>query len=53
MTCIVAYANSSCKPNIFISKMSINDLPVKMVINTRAVVTVMPDDVYFNYFQRV
>lgn len=48
----IAYANGS-KPNSFTTTLVINEVPVDMVIDTGAVVTVMPDDVYFKNFHTV
>lgn len=38
---------------LIILEQVINGVPDEMIIDTGAIVTVMSDDVYFNYFHRV
>lgn len=48
----IAYANNSIpRPNNFVTKMWVKGIPLDMVIDTGAVVSCMPDNVYFDKFQ--
>lgn len=47
----IAYANDR-KPNNFVVNMVVNQVPVDMVIDTGAVVTCMPDKLYFEKFNK-
>lgn len=47
----IAYANDR-KPNSFVVNMVVNQVPVDMVIDTGAVVTCMPDKLYFEKFNK-
>lgn len=47
----IAYANRpSSKPNSFLVKLNLNSVPVEMVLDTGACITVMPDHMYYGKF---
>lgn len=48
----IAYANCSKQVSSFTTTVSVNEVPVDMVIDTGAVVTVMPDEIYFKHFHK-
>lgn len=48
----IAYAGNNSTINSFVTEMMLNNIPTEMVIDTGAVVTVMPDSVYNEKFKK-